>query len=207
MQTHKQGFTLIELLVVIAIVGILAALLFPVVKEAITKGHTMATGSDGRQIWLGLFVENNERMQRGDPEVWPRSGDYADSTAFFQDCFSSNWLGTEYTFKFMGAPGLQRIETDDPADFGPVNNAWCMALDLGQGAKGQTPFLFTRNATGGSTLDAIATLDPTAKPFGETACVVVTYGGAVRGITRNEAARDLQRYLNPTGADNDYIRP
>ncbi len=207
MKTRTHGFTLIELLVVIAIIGILAALLFPVVNEAIVKGHTIATGNDGRQIWLGLFAENNERMLRGDPEIWPRSGDYAETTTFFQDCFSSNWLGSEFTFKFMGGPGLQRIETDDPADFAPENNAWCMTLDLGEGAKGQTPFLFTRNALGGSTLDAIDSLDHTAKPFGESACVAITYGGAVRGISRNEAGRDLQRSLNPTEADNAYIRP
>ena len=204
-----KGFTLIELLVVVAIIGLLAALLFPAVRGAILLAQGTATGNDGKQVWMGLMIEDTDREARGMESVWPRSEDYANSTDFFRDCIASNWLGNEFTFQFMGGPGLPRNKTDDPARFDTENNAWCVVLDLGPGTKGETPFMFTRNLVGEEgTVDSIHTLDETTKPFGDRLGIVVTFGGAVKTIKARDVTREgLQAYFNPTQAANPFIMP
>ncbi len=61
----KRAFTLIELLVVIAIIGILVALIVPVVGSAKEKSYRVKCQSNLKQIHLaslGLFAENPTRF-------------------------------------------------------------------------------------------------------------------------------------------------
>ncbi len=66
-QGSRRAFTLIELLVVIAIIGILAAILFPVLARSRVRARVTRVHSDLRQI--GIAIEMYRDDWRGLPPV------------------------------------------------------------------------------------------------------------------------------------------
>src|SRR5437016_1225788 len=52
----RAGFTLVEILVVVAVVGVLAALLFPVIISARSKSLQATCMSNQRQIGMGIAL-------------------------------------------------------------------------------------------------------------------------------------------------------
>ena len=212
----RRGFTLIELLVVIAIIGILAALLFPAVQGALLKTKATKVGSDGRQIWLGLFDENTSRVSVGDPEVWPNDTNNT-STVYFNDCIVSNWL-EGFSYSAFSAPGVPAYvpPITGATNFQARYNAWSVTLGLDESTLPEVPFLFTKNwreaggfgGGAGSSIRNIVALDSNTQPFKGKVAVIVTAGGRVRIVKGKDIQGNTgQARFNPLNAEKLYIRP
>jgi hypothetical protein len=72
---------LVEVVVVTAIVGLLAALVFGVAREARREGNRASATSDGRQLYLAmsLYSEQAERWHHGPMDDFVASGHLADA--------------------------------------------------------------------------------------------------------------------------------
>jgi prepilin-type N-terminal cleavage/methylation domain-containing protein len=218
-----RGFTLIELLVVIAIIGILAAMLFPAIQGAMLKSKGTKMGSDGKQIWYGLFSENTDRVALGEADLWPTNGckyttdaQFLGASGFFRDCMASNWL-EGFSGTMFAAPGVPAATNVQSA-----NCAWYLVLNAGTSLP-DVPFLISRNVGDGTgakidnsgmdkTLKDFKGLVQTEQPFGDKLAVVVTCGGSVKVFTKKQLQSSgtwdeakVQKLLNPTGADNKWL--
>jgi len=74
---HVHGFTLVELLVVIAIIGILSAILFPVISSALRRGKMSPALNNSRQIGQGMIMYANDRK-----DTLPREKAVSDSPSW-----------------------------------------------------------------------------------------------------------------------------
>jgi prepilin-type N-terminal cleavage/methylation domain-containing protein len=212
-QKSKKGFTLIELLVVIAIIGILAALLFPAIQNALVRAKALRMGSDGRQIHLAVFDENISRISLDLPTVWPAATTNGDSTAYFKYLMENGIVkGVDYSF--FSAPGVTAANTTNSAQFSSANNAWKLA-NVSDQALDNAPFLFSRNiVVAGTTTDGAISLDPSIAPFGDQYAVMVTKGGRVVALPGKyfkqsdpEFGTVARRFFNPSGSILTVINP
>ncbi len=184
--TTRRGFTLIELLVVIVIIGVLAALLFPALQNALIKTRATHTGNSGRQIHLGFFAAALTMDEYG-RVLWPAEGQFESSTDWILDIAGNQYIEAgvvleEFDFRFFSAHGMPSVQSY--AAFTGDHNAWCVVQDLGEtGVPGSVPFLFTRNIVlpGGHT-GGVPTLDAARSPFGDRIAVVISKAGTPRII-------------------------
>jgi len=100
------AFTLIELLVVIAIIGILAALLLPVLGRAKESGRSAACLSDLHQIGIALqlYVQDNQNIM---PTMY-------DAIASTNSPPGTNLATVNIVLtNYLGAPEILRCPSDD----------------------------------------------------------------------------------------------
>lgn len=192
-----RSFTLIELLVVIAIIAILAALLLPAVAKARKSAKMMQTLNNGRGIFTLLFADDMEKFAMGEDTPFPKSGDYADSTAYFDAKVGDGTLNVD--FSFFSAPGLTPATG---TTFAAANNAWCITEDISEKSPSQTPVLFTKNIDiAGDTIDGKASLSD-RDPFGNEGAVGVYLGGGATKLGRSS----VEVKFNPGGNSNSVLR-
>lgn len=95
---RRHGFTLVELLTVIAIIGILTAIVIPVVSNVRATARRSACTSNLRQIGVAihLFVQDN----RG---LLPVATDFGTDPFGIKGAGNAGWYGwTHYTHPYVG---------------------------------------------------------------------------------------------------------
>ena len=203
-QNITKGFTLIELLVVIAIIGILAALLFPGIQQALLRARAVAIGNNGKQFHLGLFYKTI-----ADEAEWPKTGDYATSTEYFEAALT-NKIVSGVDFSLFTAPGLEQLKTIiEWRANGAAGNAWCITLGLKEDSPDTVPFMFTRNINlTGTTVDTLDETEPlkdddSGLGLGTQFCVVIRKGGQMDVYKADQLTKQI---FNPNDPIDDTAR-
>jgi prepilin-type N-terminal cleavage/methylation domain-containing protein len=218
---RSRGFTLVELLVVIAIIAILAALLFPAIQGALTKGKQIQTMNNGVNIYKAVFSAAVDAEVTGDISPWPK---YTNTTAVSKGAFKYcneyfAWLVTNDILQsdcaYFSAPGItpslatatSNIDCSASGNFTKENNAWCVVGDLSDSTADSTPFIFTRNLAGiadGKDLTTLTSISLTNDaPYGDKGLVLVNKGGA--GFVLKD--KQLSAKFNPNGEKKKMLMP
>jgi prepilin-type N-terminal cleavage/methylation domain-containing protein len=198
-----RGFTLVEMLVVIAIIALLAAALFPAIKNAMDSARAAAMKNKGRSIYNAVLSANMEREPLSLDPLWP-------GTLKVKNVLTEKSVSGYFNYLLSDGDNKTRIERDPNlrlvSDLTPEsliaqgiavaqgdtlkdeNIAWhvCEVFD---NTPGELPYLFSKNLSKsvteikgvqdeGSEGDRLA-LDENAKPFGAARAIWVNRGGAV----------------------------
>jgi len=211
--------------IVIIIPLLVIPMVLPAIQGATTKANATSTGNNGSQVWKALYSDNLERDQNGDATIWPEKNgkidvgidgnedmqSYATSTEYFKICSQAGAF-SGISPSILSASGIGSAtawsKETDRVEFDAKYNAWCVVVpDSSSYFSPETPLFFTRNFTGGKTIDTITGLLKGEKPFGNKLGIVITYGGSVKIITDKLAKKDLQGYFNPLNDDFEFLKP
>lgn len=166
--------------------------------------------SIGRNLHLALYAENEDRLHKQQPRVWPAYGQFKTSSEFLQRCLPEDFLPDCSVEELSGERQPSSTQTHSTSLTG-TSTAWCITCDLDTNSAPDTPALFTRNLVGGDSLDSVQSLSATEMPaikdkFG----VVITLGGSATIIDRRNLRQDrrgFQHLFNPGHATNHFLRP
>ena len=206
------AFTLNELLVVIVAFTMLAAVLVPVVRNALEKREMEEVLMRGHSIMVAFVgsLLGGEEVDKYSPGL-PRSQTYPTSTAAFTNLVGAGWLQVDYSF--FAAPTISPYKGTNMAVFKGKNNAWNIVGDLDHQKPDATPFLFTKNLDITKLTEARreVRMPPLVRvdgygnpaPFGTKGICVSYLGGASRILKPEET---LQLDFNAVNATNIVLR-
>jgi prepilin-type N-terminal cleavage/methylation domain-containing protein len=177
--TRKSGFTMIELLVVIAIIGILSAVLVPMVTGVMFTAKMKEMGGNGEKIVKAMALVANKDGSPYANYVWPSSNHDEDDTlseglsqmnkafatteAYFEEALLLKVTNVRERQKAM----LKDVEVGwlvgdgmtktDSNKLEPANCAWAIAQDMkGSYVKESAPVLISKNIKGDQLLNVKA---------------------------------------------------
>ncbi|HZF02676.1 MAG TPA: type II secretion system protein [Methylomirabilota bacterium] len=167
----RRAFTLIELLVVIAIIGILAAMLMPVLSKSKQRAQGALCLSRGKQMMLAMTLYSSENN-----ELFPPNPDDGNTNAGYNWCSGKAGIGEPQEFN----PDVlkdQKLSLLVPYLGGNVELFRCPA-DLRQGVyQGSNPALINTTVPAARTFSmnqAVGTIDSQYDATG--------YGGSHGGV-------------------------
>ncbi|HEY1661351.1 MAG TPA: prepilin-type N-terminal cleavage/methylation domain-containing protein [Verrucomicrobiae bacterium] len=144
MNYHRRAFTLMELLVVIAIIGILAAMLLPVLSAAKKKGAQAACINNQKQLGIGMkmYVDDNSATY---PGIASRHYGFQTSDWIYWRTNTALYPSFQKSPILTSIPGLSKPSLRCPLD---TSDADRLSYDYGSDAYGPYPFSYSFNGYG-----------------------------------------------------------
>ncbi len=210
--TKLSAFTLIELLIVIAVIGILAGMLFPAIKAVMNSAQGTRLANNGKQIVTAITSTNIDREANSKGDIWPSTGKYEDSNAYFSKLMTKGELTGISVSMFAGGGVPAATDGDDLAKHGCV---WSMLAGISV-CDDNMPFLWTRNMkiTENNKFSKLSTdadgedwsdmLDNAETPFGDQQVVLARKGASFQVIKKKDLT-DIVFLANSTNSSVEAI--
>ena len=193
-----SAFTLIELLIVIAIIGILAAMLFPMIASALDSAQGTQVANNGKQIVTAITSANIDRAANMRGEIWPDPERWDDSNEYFARLMGDGGKAILTGLSFSTFAGGGVDPAPDMYAFRGRGNVWTILAGIGTCNDSRMPFMWTSNfRLTQADLKAYARnpeverslahrLDPSVEPFGDDCVEMITKGAAMYRIRASD---------------------
>jgi len=204
--------------------GLLTAVLIPVMSSSRSVGSMTSVGSRGKDIYVAITAANTEREPLGLPSVWPKSNpptnnvedigqmNFTNSTDYFYALYDGEHVGTaEHNPYVRGFDYSKLAGSGVPAHYlgkcrlKPENNMWTIANNVRETMEEIVPILVTRNLAAESLVTDLEVMSDRRllfdaewkTPFGNKGFVIVRKGGGMLNL-KGKYARLNILYGNQT---------